>query len=236
MNEMIDVLMKRKSVRVFEKKEIPADAKEAILAAAMRAPTAGNSMLYSILDVTDQALKDKLAETCDHQPFIASAPMVLVFLADYRRWYRKFEQAGCNAPKPRLSDFILSTNDAVIAAHASCVAAESLGIGSCYIGDIIEQWETHKEIFHLPEYVAPVSMLVFGYPTQQQKDRNQPTRFPKNMIVFENGYHDLTEEELLEYYDTEKAKAFCNRKYTSDFALEMERSAKEILKNWKGEK
>ena len=235
MNETINVLMKRKSVRVYEDREIPQEAKEAILAAAMRAPTAGNSMLYSILDVTDQALKDKLAETCDHQPFIAAAPMVLVFLADYRRWVRKFHQAGCEeVPAPRLSDLILATNDTVIAAHAACVAAESLGIGSCYIGDIIEQWEQHQEMFHLPKYVAPVSMLVFGYPTQQQKDRPQTSRFPQKMIVFENQYHDLTDEELQEYYSDDRAKAFYNRKYVSAFAQEMVRSAEEILKNWEG--
>ncbi len=68
MNETIQVLMNRKSVRQFEEKPIPADVKEAILAAAMRAPTAGNSMLYSILDITDQKLKDLLAESCDQQP------------------------------------------------------------------------------------------------------------------------------------------------------------------------
>ena len=164
MNETLRVLMERKSVRVFEKRPIGPEEKQAILNAAMRAPTAGNSMLYSILDVTDQALKDKLAITCDHQPFIAAAPMVLVFLADYRRWVRKFQQAGCeDVPAPRLSDFILAANDTVIAAHAACVAAESLGSGSCYIGDIIEQWEEHREMFGLPPYVAPVSMLVFGW-------------------------------------------------------------------------
>ena len=235
MNETINVLMKRKSVRVYEDREIPQEAKEAILAAAMRAPTAGNSMLYSILDVTDQALKDKLAETCDHQPFIASAPLVLVFLADYRRWVRKFHQAGCEeVPAPRLSDLILATNDTVIAAHAACVAAESLGIGSCYIGDIIENWEEHQKMFHLPQFVAPVSMLVFGYPTQQQKDRPQTSRFPKSMIVMENGYRDLTDEELQAYYPDDKARAFCKRKYVSEFAWEMDRSALEILKNWEG--
>ena len=157
MNETIRVLMQRKSVRVFEDRPIGAEEKQTILAAAMRAPTAGNSMLYSILDVTDQAKKDKLAQTCDHQPFIAKAPMVLVFLADYRRWVRKFQQAGCEEiPNPRLSDLILATNDTVIAAHAACVAAESLGIGSCYIGDIIEQWEEHQKLFDLPPFVAPV--------------------------------------------------------------------------------
>ena len=67
MNETLRVLMERKSVRVFEKRPIGPEEKQAILNAAMRAPTAGNSMLYSILDVTDQALKDKLAITCDHQ-------------------------------------------------------------------------------------------------------------------------------------------------------------------------
>ena len=235
MNETIRVLMQRKSVRVFEDRPIGAEEKQTILAAAMRAPTAGNSMLYSILDVTDQAKKDKLAQTCDHQPFIAKAPMVLVFLADYRRWVRKFQQAGCEEiPNPRLSDLILATNDTVIAAHAACVAAESLGIGSCYIGDIIEQWEEHQRLFDLPPFVAPVSMLVFGYPTQQQKDRPQTSRFPQKTIVMENGYHDLTEEELREFYPDDQAQAFFKRKYISDFAWEMARSSEEILKNWKG--
>ena len=212
MNETLELMMKRKSVRVFEEKPIGPEEKQAILNAAMRAPTAGNSMLYSILDVTDQTLKDKLSETCDHQPFIAKAPMVWVFLADYRRWVRKFQQAGCeNIPNPRLSDLILATNDTVIAAHAACMAAESL-----------------------PQFVAPVSMLVFGYPTQQQKNRPQTSRFPQKMIVMENGYHDLTEEELQEFYPDDKAQAFYNRKYISGFALEMVRSAEEILKNWEG--
>ena len=90
MNETIQVLMNRKSVRVFEDKEITPEIKDIILAAAMRAPTGGNCMPYSIIDVTDQSIKDKLAETCDHQPFIAQAKMVLIFCADYHRWYRKF--------------------------------------------------------------------------------------------------------------------------------------------------
>lgn len=235
MNETIKLLMERKSMRVFEDKPIPAEIKDAIIAAAMRAPTGGNSMFYSILDVTNQGLKDKLAVTCDNQPFIATAPLVLIFLADRRRWMKKFEQAGCeNIDKPELSDLILSTSDAVIAAHASCVAADSLGLGSCYIGDIVENWEQHKEMFDLPEYVAPVCMLVYGYPTEQQLKRPQPSRFPKDMIVFENKYHDLTEDELKDYMTDEKAKAYYNRKIVADFSIEMVRSMKEIFKNWQG--
>ena len=65
-----------------------------ILKATFRAPTAGNMMLYSIIDISDQALKEKLAETCDHQPFIAKAPLVLLFLADYQRWYDYYIYSG----------------------------------------------------------------------------------------------------------------------------------------------
>ena len=217
MNETIQVLMNRKSVRVFEDKEISPEIKDIILAAAMRAPTGGNCMPYSIIDVTDQSIKDKLAETCDHQPFIAQAKMVLIFCADYHRWYRKFKMAGCeNIPAPELSNMVLATEDAVIAAHTACIAAESLGIGSCYIGDIVENFE----------------MLVFGYPTQQQKERKQTTRFAKSSIVFENRYRELSEEELLEMMPNDRTKAFYNRKYVSDFAQEMVRSTKEIYKNW----
>lgn len=233
MNETMKVLLDRKSVRVFEDQEIAPEIKEAILSAAMRAPTAGNSMLYSIIDVTDQALKDRLAVTCDHQPFIAQAKMVLIFCADYHRWYRKFKLAGCeNVSAPELSDLILATNDAVIAAHAACVAAESFGIGSCYIGDVIENFEIHQELMHLPPQVAPVSMLVLGYPTQQQKERAQPSRFAKSSIVFENQYRELTEDELVEMMPNDRTKAYYNRKYVSDFAKEMDRSMKVIFQNW----
>jgi nitroreductase len=57
----------------------------------MRAPTAGNLMLYSIIEVEDQALKERLALTCDNQPFIAKAPWVLIFVADYQKWIDLFE-------------------------------------------------------------------------------------------------------------------------------------------------
>ena len=236
MNSTIDVLMNRKSVRAYEDHEIEPEIKEAILAAAMRAPTAGNMMLYSIIDITDQAIKDKLAVNCDNQPFIAKAKMVLVFCADYHRWVQKFKQAGCeNVPAPELSDLILATNDTVIAAHAACVAAESFGIGSCYIGDIVENFEDNKSLLNLPEHVAPVCMLVFCYPTEQQKNRNQVSRFPKEMIVYENSYSELNDEQLMSYYPNDRAKALFNRKYISDFANEMVRSTKVIYENWNKE-
>jgi nitroreductase len=257
MNETLNLLNQRKSVRVYEDKQVPAEVKEEILLAAMRAPTAGNMMLYSIIDITDQAIKDRLAETCDDQPFIAKAPLVLMFFADYQRWYDYFKVSGVTTTlgitedevrTPEEGDLLLACSDALIAAQNAVIAAEALGLGSCYIGDIMENYEVHKELLNLPDYVFPISMVVFGYPTEQQKERQQPERYDKSFIVFENKYKQLNKAEFDEmYFKThEKMKSFnggkleksvgvvmYTKKYTADFTKEMNRSVRAALKNWK---
>jgi nitroreductase len=87
MNQVIELILNRKSVRAYDAREISEQVKDEILQATLRAPTAGNMMLYSIIQVQDQSIKDTLARTCDNQPFIAKAPLVLLFLADYQRWF-----------------------------------------------------------------------------------------------------------------------------------------------------
>ena len=82
MNEVIKQLFDRKSVRSFTDREIDEKIIEEILLSAAAAPTAGNQQLYTILRITDEALKASLAESCDHQPFIADGKLVLIFCAD----------------------------------------------------------------------------------------------------------------------------------------------------------
>ncbi|MCK8058608.1 MULTISPECIES: nitroreductase family protein [unclassified Fusibacter] len=245
MNEVLRGLAARKSVRVFEDRAIGEREKKAILNAAFQAPTAGNQMLYTILDITDQELKDRLAVTCDDQPFIAKAPLVLIFLADCRRWLDAYRHAGLEARDPGAGDLLLACQDAVIAAQNAVVAAESLGIGSCYIGDILENAEEHMAMLHLDEFVLPITMLVFGYPTEQQKEREKPPRFEERFIVQENTYKRLSEEDHRTMMTNRANKAsfdydefitrFCTRKYMSDFSKEMSRSAAIYLNKFKGE-
>ena len=189
-------LYERKSTRAFEDRPIPAQAKEAILQAAVMAPTAGCQQLYTILDITDQGIKEQLSESCDHQPFIASAPMALIFCADCRKWYEAFKAAGCEPRDPGVGDLLLAVSDANIAAQNAVVAAESLGIGSCYIGDVMENAEIHQQMLRLPRYVFPAAMLVFGYPTQQQKERVKPRRADMRHVVHENAYREMDGAEL----------------------------------------
>jgi nitroreductase len=253
MNPVVDVMLKRKSVRAYEQKEISAEIKAEILKTTLRAPTAGNMMLYSIVDVTDQAIKDKLAVTCDHQPFIARAPMVWLFLADYQRWFDYFiaseVEALCRQKqialrRPEEGDLFLACCDALIAAQNAAIAAESFGIGSCYIGDVMEQYETHRDMFNLPQYTFPICLLCFGYPTQQQKDRKLTSRFDPKFIVFENQYQRLGRQDFDEMFRESESQmtpkdgianfgqAAYLRKFSADFCVEMSSSVRAILKEW----
>lgn len=253
---VLDVLLNRRSVRAFEDRPIDPATRQAILNATLRAPTAGNMMLYSVIEVTDQLIKDQLADSCDHQPFIAKAPMVWIFLADYQRWYDEFllngaEKYAAEHDKqlrtPQEGDMLLACTDAIIAAHQSVIAAESFGMGSCYIGDIIENYEFHQQLLDLPPYVVPIAMLVYGYPTEQQKNRTMTTRFDKKFIFHTDKYTRLTPEALREMLgepdkkinDAQRAKGLDSyalmmywKKFDSDFSKEMTRSAKKIIQNW----
>ena len=124
MNETIQQLFDRKSVRVFTDKAISPEEKNLILDAAAQAPTAGNQQLYTILDITDPAIKAKLVDTCDHQPFIAEAKLVLIFCADCRKWYEAFLAADCEPRNPGVGDLLLAVSDANIAAQNAVTAAE----------------------------------------------------------------------------------------------------------------
>lgn len=243
MNDVIKQLYERKSVRAFTDEPIPTSIKEEILKAACEAATAGNQQLYTILDITDQSLKEKLVDTCDHQPFIANGQMVLIFLADCQKWYDAYEITNCNPRKPGVGDLMLACCDAMIAAQNAVVAAQSYGIGSCYIGDVMEQCEKQRELLNLTEYVFPVGMLVFGYPTQGQIDRVKPSRVDMKHIVHENTYRHMDNEENTEMFEPkagvrpydEWMQAFCNRKYNADFSKEMTRSVGKYLEAYEKE-
>jgi FMN reductase (NADPH)/FMN reductase [NAD(P)H] len=257
MNPTLQVIQGRRSVRAYADQPVTDEEKDQILQATFRAPTAGNMMLYSIVEVEDQGLKDRLAETCDHQPFIAKAPYLLLFLADYQRWFDYYTTSGVerrsrelNLPyrTPQAGDLLLACCDALIAAQTAVIAAESLGIGSCYIGDILEQYETHRELFNLPEYTLPITLVCFGRPVSTGPAANPTPRFAREFIVHKNTYRRFNAGEMERMFQPVKERYFANetfpqgaenlgqtyffRKFVADFSVEMSRSVQEMLKNW----
>lgn len=257
MNSVIEMILKRKSIRAFEPRAISAETKAELLLTTLRAPTAGNLMLYSIIDIQEQAVKDALAKSCDNQPFIAQAPIVWLFLADYQRWYDYFIHSGVEKVcatsgipmrKPAEGDLMLACCDALIAAQTAVIAAESYGLGSCYIGDIMENYEVHRELFDLPRYVFPISLLCIGYPSEPQKNRRQTTRFDNKYIVFQDKYHRLAADEFNAMFQSEHERTFkgrgrvddlenvgqliYTRKFDAEYSKEMSRSVRMIMNKW----
>ena len=250
MNPTIELLNARCSTRAYDPVPPTDEEKQAVLHAAMRAPTAGNLMLYSIIEIEDQTLKDRLAVTCDDQPFIARAPWVLVFVADFQKWMDLFAATGCDelpgvphGVTPGLGDLLMACTDATIAAQNAVVAAESLGIGSCYIGDIMELGETHAELLDLPRYTFPIAMLCLGRP----KTTPHVTERYEKHVVHTNTYHRLSSAELREVsddldreYGVRPARPgvagyvqdVYARKFTADFSFEANRSVAWWLERW----
>lgn len=258
MNQVIDVINNRVSLRKYQEKEISMEHLDIILDSAIKAPTAGNQCLYSIIMIKDQKTKDILSKSCDNQPFIAKAPLILIFAADQQKWFDYFKLRGVKEfskgenlsfEAPQESDLILACEDALIAAQNAVIAAESLGIGSCYIGDILENYEFHKELLDLEDWVFPVTMLCFGYYEEDAK-RIHRKRFDKKFIVFEEKYRKLSDDELNEMFSEKEksfveknkynadnfAQAFYARKTGAEFSKEMARSVRVALKKWDGRK
>ena len=142
---------------------------------------------------------------------------------------------------------LLASSDALIAAQNTVISAEALGIGSCYIGDIMENYEIHQELLNLPPYVFPISMICYGYYPVGERPKPRE-RFDSKFIVSENQYNRLTQKDR-EAMLASRAKGFnpnnslgaknfgqwmYARKTGADFSIEMARSVRAALDNWRG--
>lgn len=240
MNEIIKLLKSHTSIRKFNEIKITDEQVQHIIEAAMQGATAGGMMAYSIIKIRSKDTLSKLAKSCDNQPFIANADIALLFVADNYKWYKFFEQRNISETFPDykgpcISDFMLAVEDGMIAAQNAVIAAESLGIGTCYIGDIVENYEYHKELFHLPKYTMPIALVVMGnYDTKPQKRE----RFDKQFVVFDEIYPTVTEEFINDMFsdsesnDKDFAVKFYKRKMDAPFFKEMIRSIKLYLDEW----
>ena len=256
MRETLQLLADRSSTRRFSGAQPTEQQREAVLRAASQAPSAGAMMMYSIIDIRSQATLDRLSVLCDNQPMIARAPWALVFVVDYCKWIDLFEHVGClseefartcaRLPKahPSLGDFAVACQDAVIAAQNAVVAAEAVGLGSCYVGDIVENAEEVAELLRLPAHTVPLSMLILGEPGIDRPAQRHPVEHLVMREVYERADAATRRAQVAEMDQIfcphadepgKRVRDIYTRKHTSAFMEEMTRSMELWLRNWVGE-
>lgn len=199
-NETMRLLFEKGSCREFRDGKIPPDALRAVLEAGTHAPTGGNLQPYSIIKIEDEESRRWFAELCG-QRFIGEAPVLLLFCIDFRRLGR---WAGLDvAPFTATSSFRhfwVSFQDTIMCAQNICTAADSIGLGSVYIGTVLEIFTEIRDEFQLPNGVFPVVLLCLGYPKKKILPRK---KLGVEAVVHDERYHELEDQELLDAF-TEK--------------------------------
>jgi nitroreductase len=197
-NETMKLLFERSSCRSFLDKKIPEDVLSLVLEAGIHAPTAGNLQPYSIIRIEDVKAKQKLAEMCE-QSLVGKASVLLLFCIDLHRNERwaNLEVAPFTATSS-FRHFWVSFQDTMICAQNICTAADSMGLGSVYIGTVIDNPAEIQAMFKLPKGVFPVVLLCMGYPTKRMKPRN---KLGVKIVVHSENYWEVKDQELIDVYD-----------------------------------
>lgn len=207
MNSVIDLLTRHRSIRKFKPDPIPGDQLQAIIASAQMASTSSSVQAYTIIAVTDPALKKELARLAGNQAYVEQCGLFLVFCADLNRLRKATEQSG-EVFHQNTESFLVASMDAALAAQNAAIAAESLGLGICYIGGIRNNPDGVAETLKLPELVYPVFGMCVGVPDQEPSLR---PRLPQTAVLHENGYQSERSDEGVRQYDETTRKYYEER-------------------------
>jgi len=184
-SETIKVLRNRQSIRKYAPTPVSEAHVDAILGAALRAPTSSNLQAYSVIVVRDAETKSQLAVPCGNQKHIVDCPVFLAFCADLTRIESAFERNGHTIENNNLELGLVASIDASLVGMAAYVAAESLGIQGVMIGAVRNKPEDIADILGLPSRVYAVFGMCLGFPAETPK---QKPRMPVSGIVHHERY------------------------------------------------
>ncbi|MGD9944562.1 MAG: NADPH-dependent oxidoreductase [Burkholderiaceae bacterium] len=194
-------LLGHRSVRAYLDAPLDDSVLTTLVAAAQSAASSSNLQAWSVVAVTDAARKARLSEHAGNQVHIRQCPLFLVWLADLSRLDRVAERAAARAgASDYLEMFVLAVIDAALAAQNAVVAAESLGLGTVFIGGIRNRPEQVSAELRLPPHVFPVFGLCVGRPDPQRPASVKP-RLPQSAVLHREIYSDAVEAEAVAGYD-----------------------------------
>ena len=192
----IELIHHHGSVRHYKPDPVPTEMVETLVAAAQRSSTSSNLQMLSVVAVTDAAQRVRLAELCGNQSHIAQAPVFLAWCADLNRLDRICELRGYKQVAEYVENFLLATVDTAIASQTAALAAESLGLGICYIGSIRNNPPAVIELLALPRFVFPVTGMTLGWPAAAPRLR---PRLATQAVLHWETYHRDQDQALRDY-------------------------------------
>jgi FMN reductase (NADPH) len=194
----IEQIHRHASIRAYKPDPIPASLVETIITAGQRASTSSNLQAYSVVAVSDAVKRARLGELCDNQAHIPQAPVFLAWCADLGRLDRACQRRGYRQSAEYVESFLVAAVDAAIAMQNAAMAAESLGLGMCYIGAVRNHPEKVIDLLNLPRLVFPISGMTLGWPAVEPFVR---PRLPLHAVLHWEAYDQEGEEDALAMYD-----------------------------------
>jgi nitroreductase len=196
---LYDLMMKRRSVRIFKDQPIPESIIEQLLDVANHAPSGGNIQPLSIILVRSSERKKKLAELAGGQPWVRNAPLSMIFCLDFYRIKKWAEICQTEFQgEEAINHFFIAYADLMVAAQNVVILAESFGLGSVYIGSIQHEIDEIRNFFELPLYVLPLMVLSIGYP--KSIPQNIP-KLKKEVFVHHEKYRKPEADEIRRAFD-----------------------------------
>ena len=159
----IELIRRHGSVRHYKPDPVPTALIETIIAAAQCSSTSSNLQMMTVIAVTDADKRAQVAGWCGNQTHVAQAPLLLVWCADLNRLDRVCALRGYRQVTEYVENFLVAATDAAITAQTAALAAESLGLGICYIGSIRNRAQNMIELLGLPRLVFPVVGMTVGW-------------------------------------------------------------------------
>ena len=187
MNNVVDTIMHRASVRKFKDKSVPEEVVEEIVCAGQQAPFTGQ--MYSVVATADPQVHEQLTESFGR---LAKAPLFMLICVDFNKLEKFIRSKGRINKADDLSMLFLGIQDASYFGQNMVLAAESLGLGSVFLGAAPWESDTLSEIFDLPERVYPLVGLVMGYPDESPPPR---PRIPTEFVLHWDSYSELDEQD-----------------------------------------
>lgn len=198
MNQVIELLKAHRSIRKFKSDRVSQDIVEELIRAGQCAATSSFIQACTVIQVTDPETREKLCEAAAGQPYVKDAPVFLVFCADMHRHQLACDMHGETMLSGFTEQFLTASVDCALFAQNVLVAAESLGLGGCYIGAIRNKIGEVDTLLELPDKVYPVFGMCIGYPDQ---DPEIKPRLPLEIVLKRHRYSDHLDRDLISDYD-----------------------------------